>query len=381
MIPCRVILAIDAISPPLTGIGRYTLALAKGLAQHPEIDRLRLLDRLRWRSAAEILNTPDKVVPGGVPATRHPLRRELGRRLLPILRYGQLRPYQDHLFHSPNYALPPFSGKSVSTLHDLSVLRHPEFHPEERVRHLKRLFPVILKRADLLITDSEFSRWEILEVLGVAPDRVRAIPLGVDPSYRPRPPDEIQALMTLYGLRAGAYTLSVGTIEPRKNLLRLIEAYARLPQALRRAIPLVLAGSPGWRSEAIHERIESGVAEGWLHYLRYVAEADLPGLYAGARLFACVSLYEGFGLPPLEAMACGIPVIAAQAASLPEVVGSAAAALINPLETEAIRAALEELLEDDRKLQEARDLGLSQAAAFTWERTVAETLRAYQSLL
>ena len=377
----KIILAVDAIRPPLTGIARYAFELARGLQNHPDIDQLQLLDRLRWIQAKTLSlseSSPEVLRANTRPSHPNPMRRALGRMALPALRWARCLPYRDHVFHNPNYALPPFPGKSVSTLHDLSVLRHPEFHPEERVRHLAGLFPTIVKRADLLLTDSEFSRREILDCLKVDPERVLAIPLGVDAGFL-APPSPSSTTLERHGLRPQGYVLSIGTIEPRKNLLRLIEAYETLPAPLRQECPLVLAGSEGWKSSEIHQKIREAERSGWLRYLSFVAEEDLVPLYGGARLFVCVSLYEGFGLPVLEAMASGTPVIASDAASLPEVIGDAGR-LVDPTRTEAIRTALLETLEDESQLKSMGERGQTRAAAFTWEATIERTVSAYRRI-
>ena len=160
----------------------------------------------------------------------------------------------------------------------------------------------------------------------------------------------------------------------------LIHAYRSLPIHIRTEYPLVLAGNQGWNSASIHQEIEAAQSGGWLKYLDYVAESDLPALYAGARVFVCVSLYEGFGLPVLEAMAAGAPVICSYVASLPEV-GGGAVRYVDPLNQEAIRQALIELLESDALLPQMRQAGLKRAREFTWSRTVQSTVAAYQRLL
>ena len=386
MDPITVILSVDSLRQPLTGIGRYTYELAKGLAEHEEVDDVRLLDRYKWCQRADDLI--DLKESSSIPSASHrlsssirskPLLRDLSRAVVPVLKTLRCLPYRNYIYHSPNYALPAFPGKCVTTIHDLSVIRHPEFHPKERVDHLLSLFPSILRRADLILTDSEFSRCEIMDHFGVEPDRVVAVPLGVDPSFRPMADSIIDEVLPKYGLRRGQYTLSVGTIEPRKNLERLIQAYEGLPMTMRKEFPLVLVGNEGWNSESIHDRMQSAQSEGWLLYLRYVKETDLPSIFAGARLFACVSVYEGFGLPVLEALASGTAVVCSRAASLPEV-GGTVARYVDALATDSIRSACQTILENDCQRRSLERLGLQQASGFSWERTVSDTVTAYKSI-
>ena len=385
MQPVKLILPIESVAHPLTGIGRYAYELAQGLTGHPAVSEVRLLRHLRWTDGNKLDGLAFQG--GGAQSPSSPPKgwsigrvRRYGRFVSPMLRSLRCLPYKNHIFHSPNYALPAFMGRSVSTIHDLSIFRHPQFHPAERLAHMRRIFPSILRRGDLFVTDSEFSRQEILDYCGVETDRVVAVPLGVDAGYRPMSSADLSPALKRLGLEPRRYTLSVGTIEPRKNIERLIQVYRQLPSGLRNEYPLVLAGNEGWNSESIHQAIMAGQAEGWLVYLSYVAESDLPALYAGSRAFACVSLYEGFGLPVLEAMAAGVPVVCSRAASLPEV-GGDAVRYVDPLQPEEIRQALIDLLENEALSDSCRRAGLARAREFTWSRTVEGTVAAYQRLL
>lgn len=385
MQPIKLILPIESVAHPLTGIGRYAYELAKGLTGHPAVSEVRLLRHLRWADANKLDGFAFQGGGGQSPPSHlkgwsiGQLRR-YGRFVSPMFRSLRCLPYKNHIFHSPNYALPAFMGQSVSTIHDLSIFRHPQFHPAERLAHMRRIFPSILRRGDLFVTDSEFSRQEILDYWGVDADRVLAVPLGVDACYRPMSSEDLSPALKRLGLEPWRYTLSVGTIEPRKNIERLIQLYRQLPSSLRNEYPLVLAGNEGWNSESIHQEIVAGRAEDWLIYLSYVAESDLPALYAGSRAFACVSLYEGFGLPVLEAMAAGVPVVCSSVASLPEV-GGDAVRYVDPLQPDEIRQALIDLLENDALSDSYRRAGLARASQFTWSRTVEGTVAAYQRLL
>ena len=299
--------------------------------------------------------------------------------LIPQLARWQLRGESQAIFHSPNYLVPPFPGKTVNTVHDLSHVLYPEFHPQARVDFMNLAFEDSLRHTTHVITDTETVRQEFIQHFGWAAERVTAIGLGMDAAFHPRSDAELAPVLAKHGLAPRQYTLCVGTIEPRKNTLRLLQAYEQLDPALRRACPLVLAGGKGWKSDDVHRRMEQATQQGWLHYLSYVEQADLPLLYAGARLFAYPSLYEGFGLPIVEAMASGTPVLTSDASCMPEVAGGAAA-LVNPLDVDAIRQALEQHLSDEDWLTQARAQGLRRAASYSWQRCAMQTLDVYRQL-
>ena len=387
MDPLKVILSVDSLRQPLTGIGRYTYELAKGLAEHEEVDDVRLLDRYKWyQRADDLINLKES---SSIPSASQrlsssirskPFLRDLSRAVVPVLKTLRCLPYRNYIYHSPNYALPAFPGKCITTIHDLSVIRHPEFHPKERVDHLLSLFPSILRRADLILTDSEFSRLEIMEYFGLSSERIISVPLGVENKFKERGKENDEQLLSRYGLRQGGYTLSVGTIEPRKNLQRLINAYESLPISLRADFPLVIIGNKGWCSKDIHKSLEKAQSQGWLKYHGYINDNELPTIYAGAKVFVFVSIYEGFGLPVLEAMASGVPVICSTAASLPEV-GGCAVKYVNPLCIESIRENIYGLLKDEMDSRKMREAGIIQASRFTWNKTVSETVASYKYLL
>lgn len=379
------ILGADSISAPLTGIGRYAFELAGGLPQHPALARVRYFSLGRWAALAPLLQADAATTEQAQART---LRSVLSgnraavqafRLLMPTLQRLRLRAEQGAIYHSPNFFLPPFPGRTVTTVHDLSHHIYPQFHPAARVDYMQRMLPASLQRASHVITVSESARQDLISHFGHPPERITAIALGANAAFRPYSAAELAPVLARHHLTVGGYTLFVGTIEPRKNIDRLLQAYESLPSALRQRYPLVLAGGPGWSSAHTHAHMARAAAAGWLHYLRYVPQADLPALYAGARSFAYPSLYEGFGLPVLEAMASGTPVITSNVSSLPEVVGSAAL-LIDPHDTDALRAALAQGLQDEAWRAQAGSAGLERARQFTWARCVDRTVQVYAQL-
>jgi alpha-1,3-rhamnosyl/mannosyltransferase len=232
-------------------------------------------------------------------------------------------------------------------------------------------------RASHIITPSRSTRDDVLKLLPVDPERVSVVPEGVDPIFAPRPANEVAARLAPLGLRAGEYLLYVGTIEPRKNLLRLLQA---LDLAGATTGPLVLAGGHGWNNAAIRTAVERLARTGRVRSLGYVPDELRPVLLTGARAFVYPSLYEGFGLPPLEAMACGTPVLTSNVSSLPEVVGDAAL-FVNPDDVDALATGLARLWRDETLRADLRARGLAQARQFSWERTARATLDVYRAVL
>lgn len=378
----RIILSTDPIKFPLTGIGRYTYELARGL-QASSLDNVLFLSGYR-------LQRQLTDIPTSRPMTRQPawkkyaqrnrLAVELFRRANPWLKARALRGFEDYIFHGPNYYLPPFAGPSVVTIHDLSAYLWTESHPRERVRYMQAEIELSLKRASALITDTEFTRHEVAAFFGWPLDKIHAVPLACAPEFRPRDQEEVKEVLARLGLDYQGYTLAIGTIEPRKNLTTLLTAYAQLPVPLKERFPLVLAGYTGWESAALHRQIEKAQQDGWLRYLGFQPANILPKLYAGARLFAFPSLYEGFGLPVLEAMASGIPVICSNASTLPEVAGEAAL-FHTPQDVDGLTGLLEKGLEDEAWHQHAAACGLARAETFSWDKCTRETIAVYRSLV
>jgi glycosyltransferase involved in cell wall biosynthesis len=271
------------------------------------------------------------------------------------------------LLYSPANLAPLACTRSVVVIHDLAALRYPQAYSRTYVAYQRLMLPALARRARLLITVSEFSRGELIDVLGVAPEQIEVIPAGVDERFRPAAQADSEAVRAHYRLER-PYVLALGTLSARKNLGVLQQAAHELG---RKGIELVLAGADrGYlRSSPVT-----------LRRLGYVADRHLPGLYAGARALAMPSRYEGFGLPCLEAMACGTPVVAARCGALPEVLGDAGT-LIDPDDGHAFAEALLALACEDSLHTRYAQAGRARAAAFPWSRSAELTDAALGRLL
>lgn len=377
----KVVLSVEPVRFPLTGIGRYTYELARRLQNSPEITDLQFF---AGRSFLPGLPSAADASGSGYSLKRavqkNFLAIEAYRLLMPLLKGRALKAHGDYLYHSPNYYLPPFKGPRIATFHDLSPFTWSQCHAPQLARYLQKELRLTLKRADRLITDSEFTRRELAEYFDWPIERIDAVPLASSPEFHPRSAAETSEVLARYGLTHEGYSLFAGTIEPRKNIETLLTAYEILPLAMRQRWPLILAGYRGWRNEAIFARIESAQRQGWVRYLGFVPAEDLPILFSGARLFAFPSLYEGFGLPVLESMSSGVPVVCSDNSSLLEVAGDAAL-MCEAMDIETLAKHMAQALEDVEWRADASQRGLAHADGFSWDRCTAQTLIAYRKTL
>ncbi|HEX7312889.1 MAG TPA: glycosyltransferase family 1 protein [Pyrinomonadaceae bacterium] len=298
---------------------------------------------------------------------------------IPLTLSAELRRRPVDLLHV-QYTAPPLAPcPVVATIHDLSFEHIPEtFKLRSRVQ-LRVTVRATARRAAHVIAPSEYTRRDLLETYGLDPARVTAIPLAVSTRFRPvEDAGEVGRVKRLYGI-AGEYVLAVGSIQPRKNLGRLLRAYSALRRERGRSnLPqLVLVGKQAWLyGDTLRTIEEEGLGDCVL-LTGYVSEGDLPALYTGALLFAYPSFYEGFGLPPLEAMSCGAPVLTGDQTSLPEVVGDAGL-MVDPFDTDALAAGLARLIDDDALRADLRERGLTRARRFDWRDTARMTLQVYR---
>ncbi len=281
------------------------------------------------------------------------------------------------LYHFPNFIRPPLSRgrKSVVTIHDVSFLRLPETTEDKNLAWLTVEIHRTVEQADAILTDSQFSANEIVELLGVPEDKVFPVRLGLPPLGPPPRPEEVERIRRSLGLEK-PYLLMVGTIEPRKNIPFLVKIHESLSEDDGE---LAVVGSLGWKTGPSVQAMEQSVRREGIHLLQGLDDRQLAAVYSGASIFVYPTLYEGFGFPPLEAMARGIPVVSARNSSLPEVLGDAAE-WIDGYDAEEWAAKIRNILGDSAKTARLRAAGLEQVKNFTWEETARRTWEVYRSL-
>ena len=371
----KLIFSVEALAPQLTGIGRYTWELAQRLPAHAALEGVDFFRSGRWvTDLPKLLQASPAAGAASTVGLRKPIRWPRWAR-----NFSMSLACRGRVLHGPNFFLPACADIGVITVHDLSVFKFPETHPAERVRQFEHDFSRSIAQAAHVVTDSHTTRAEVLAFTGLDASRVTAVPLGVSDAYMPRTDEQLAGQLQKYGLPARGYALCVSTLEPRKKIQQLLNAWEQLPVALRGEYPLVLAGSAGWLNEAIQTKIQRGSAQGWVKYLGFVEQSDLPALYAGAAVFVYPSTYEGFGLPPIEAMACGVPVVVSAQSCLPEVT-QGAALTVDPDDVAAFVSTLEQSLTDSSWRLNAIAAGLKVAGSYTWQRCVNETVKVYQSV-
>ncbi len=332
----------------------------------------------RWSPLAssprgkKIAETLDSVLsPLWQAAAAWSLQRQLGKSLASV-----------DVFHASDvfHCVPP-EARSVITIHDLSAILFPDSHLPATREMFSRVAEFARQRADAVIAVSENTRQDVIQHLRIEPQRVHVVHEAADEQFYPiKNRETIAAATRRYGLHPGRYLLTVGTLEPRKNHIRLVEAFGQLHRAGKtHGLKLAIAGGKGWLCDDLFRRVEElGLAEE-IVFAGFVPEAHLPALMNGAWVFVYPSLYEGFGLPVLEAMACGVPVITSNVSSLPEIAGDAAL-LVDPHDVAGLAEAMRCLIENEETRATLRRKGLTQAARFSWQRTAKETLRIYHGV-
>ena len=388
--PLRVVLDDRPLRRTLTGIGNYIdqlLRHAPQVAPDVEIDpfvfthlsrrswRETLADRERQARREEGSSTEPRDVRG----SRVPwwVRRGIQAGYATCFRFKTRGRYD--LYHEPNHVPIASDLPTVTTIHDLSVLVHPEWHPADRVRWYEAGFARGVRQTRRFIAASQFTKCEMVERLGVPAERIDVTYQAPRPAFGPQTPEHVAH--TRRELDApGSFFLYVGTLEPRKNVTGLLDAYAALPDAIRISHPLLIAGAWGWKAEALTEKLSARRLSKHVRLLGYLHDPQLAGLYAACTALVWPTFYEGFGLPPLEAMACGAAVIVSDTASLPEVVGDAGV-LLDPNDGPAWTDAMRRAAEDDAWRSEQSTAGMQRAAAFSWERCVRETIACYRAAL
>ncbi len=391
----KLILNAEALRPPITGVGNYTYHLLEqylkgalvadvhcftgthwltGHAQREITAALKAESGKMEKGIKDLAVAEIRAAIGNIPGSKALYSFVMDKRF-----ERTANDIPDAVYHETNYILKPYAGACVTTVHDLSHLRYPQFHPPHVVEWLERYLPLSLHRADRIITVSNLVRQELLDHFDLPEHKVHTVYEGVEERYVARSEAQTSTTLSGYGLSHKHYVLLVATLEPRKGIDLLLDAWCLLPESLRRAFPLVMTGSSGWRNNALLQRIKALSAGGTVRHLGYVPADVLPLLFSGAAVFTYPSVYEGFGLPVLDAMSSGVPVICRAGTSMAEF-SQGACLLCDTGEPEELAVKLETLLESQAVRDEWAKKGLTQAGQFSWERCATETTEIYRQI-
>ena len=322
----RLLLNLSLLSAPLTGIGQYTARLLPHLLDDSRVS-LCGFGRMGWVFSKEQIRALLEA-----PSSAPTLIKSLRPYDLCALRfaYFELRKMWLSLHKPRDYEtwyyweggfLPMLARPKLITIHDLSHVRYPEFHPRARVQLLRHYLPSAMAQSRAILTVSDFSKSEIIEIFKIPSERIHVLPPSILPSFCPKSEQECAPLLQAHNLNYNGYLLSVATLEPRKNLERLLDAYMLLSPATQKAYPLALIGASGWLNHALSAKIMQLAQTGNVRLLGYIDSTQLPFLYAGARAFAYPSVYEGYGMPIAEALCCGIPSVVADCGAMRQTAG------------------------------------------------------------
>jgi glycosyltransferase involved in cell wall biosynthesis len=360
------------------GIGRYTRELLRALAAADPHNHYRLFFASRTRPFP-LPPLPNNFRVAALPIHDIWLARLWHRARLPLPVETFIGPVD--VFHSPDFTLPPVrrGTRTLLTVHDLSFVRDPGSAAPGLLAYLNAVVPRSVARADHVLADSQATKDDLSELYRLPADRITVLYSGVESTFRPvTDTAQLAAVRARYGLGEAPFILAVGTLQPRKNYVRLIQAFSNLQSSIP-DLQLVIAGGKGWLFESIFAEVERLGLRDRVRFPGFVADDDLPALYSAARVLAYPSLYEGFGLPMLEAMACGTPVVASTASCLPEVAGDAAL-LVPPADVPALAEALSRAVSDEALRADLIAQGRARAATFAWTKAAEQLLGLYQDL-
>jgi glycosyltransferase involved in cell wall biosynthesis len=357
-----------------TGVGHYTFELARALSILSPADRFELISPLPiLDSVTEEINQPNL----------RPVRLRLNALLRPwwaVRLPLYIRQAGLDVFHGTNFDVPLWNRcASVLTIHDLSLFLHSETHEERLVRRARRRMPLMARTAHMIITPSQSVKRETCELFRISPERVVAIPEAARSCFKPVMAHEAAQVKRQLGVE-DEFILFVGTIEPRKNLVTLARAFEEVLRSADLRPQLVIAGKKGWLTEELFSFVKEMEAGGRMRFTGYLPDESLAALYSTCKVCVYPSLYEGFGLPALEAMACGAPVITSSTAALMETAGDAAR-LFDPHDAQALAKAIKGLLLDEDARSELSARGLRRAAQFSWENTARLTMEVYREAI
>jgi len=400
MAGCQVVLEADTWRWPRTGVGRYAFGLGAALHGMAPVAPAMVFsvwaDGRVWRLDAALEHFAERRWQDNVQAALRRAARTLGAgSLRRAWSWWQSQRWQhetvtrqpsgtkqtfDGIWYAPNF-VPAVAGagRLVITVHDLSCFDHPEWHPVERVRFMQRELPRAVEQAQAITVVSRCTEARLRALLNPQAPIVLAPP-GVDAVFSKVPEEVAQPWLNRWRLQKDRYFLCVGTLEPRKNLPTVVRAFASLPPDMRKGTPLIVVGMKGWLTDDIEKVVRPLEAEGSVRRLGFVCDSGLAALYSHCAGFFYLSYYEGFGLPPLEAMACGAPVVVSNTTSLPEIVGNAGITL-PPDDIDALRQYMQQLIDDEKQRLALGSAGRLRSKIFTWDHCARQTVTAFEIAL
>jgi len=383
-----ILVNIQSLKPPVTGIGRYTTGLLRCLSEPHNIQAFDATKRYSQHQLEKKLNAPSEFSAGNSKqmniragfvklASQIPYAYKARQLLQQRIRQPLFKACLKHIYWEPNYILEPFDGLSVATIHDLSYIRYPQHHRAASLKWLESNIESSIKQASSLVTLSEFSKNEILKYFSLSESEINIVSPAVDSDFKQKASDEeIQQIRKKYKLPK-SYILSVGTLEPRKNIKTLLKAYTSLPKKLKVSSPLVLVGAKGWGD--VDKDIQLMLDKKEIIVLGYVAQNDMAALYKAADLFVYISLYEGYGMPIAEAMASKIAIITSENSAMSEVAQNTTG-IVNPLDVEQVAAMMAYYLQEKAARHEMIAKYEPIVAGWSWQRSADQLSRVFQEL-
>ncbi len=407
----KILINISPITPPLSGVGRYGYELITRLLKHPQVDDVnaftinQILDRKKTLQFCQQLNlqTSSSALSSTLsPALQKtsqlknslkasvknhvknhvkkiPFARNIKQAMQNQLLSKHKTHLKDYIYWEPNYTLSEFEGLAITTIYDLSHVRYPQFHPKNRLKWLDNQLGTSIEKAHKIITISEFSQQEIIDVYGVNKDKIVIVPPAVSEEFFiHHPPSDLETIKQQYRLPQ-KYILSVGNIEPRKNIMGLLTAYEALPKTLKQQYPLVIIGAKSWLSDDIENKIKQLQQKYQIIRLGYINQVDLPLIYQAANVFVYISLYEGFGMPVAEAMASKLAIICSNCSSMPSV-AKQSTLLVNPIDNDEVSETLLNLLEDVAMQQQLAEKAYLASLSYTWQQSTDALFNSFQNI-
>lgn len=376
-----------ALLSPKSGIGQYVKQLSRHLLEEGSVD-MNFYCGLTWSSKPSPGQVTSEFFKQFELVNKTFSEVEWINKPLKTLK-GQLRQFafsrganklNVDLYHEPNFISYRYEKPTIITVHDMSPFRLPEFHKENLVRLFNKKLPQSIKNAAAILVDSQFIRDEVIHYFPEASSKIFTINLAAGSEFSLKDFPTCNDYLTRNNLKYKNYILVVGTLEPRKNLISVVRAYAKFSESFRNNYPLVIAGMKGWLHSNFESEAKALILKGQIRLIGYVDDDKLPILYSGANVMVYPSIYEGFGLPPLEAMACGTPVITSNVASLPEVVGEGGV-MVDPYDVELLKNAISCVVEDKTYALILAQKGLIQAQSFSWQKAAKQTIVVYSETL